>query len=222
MLRVTDLGRMRYREALALQREAHARVLADMTVMGEVLLVEHDPPVITLGRRSESRSHLVAAPDRLAALGVEVEESDRGGDITWHGPGQLVAYPILALDRLRLRIHPYMRLLEQVVIDLIADLGVEGDRDPSATGVWVGSRKICAMGVRVSRWVTTHGLALNVDPDLASFELIVPCGLHGRPVTSLRREVEAKGGTPPPMTVVKNSLVNHLERHLQQARTPSH
>lgn len=223
---------MRYRDALELQRAAHARVLAarlaregadpgavttrsgDADPVGELLLVEHDPPVVTLGRRSTSRDHLVVAPERLAAMGIELEESDRGGDITWHGPGQLVAYPILDLDRLGLRIHPYMRLLEQVVIDLLAEFGVRGDRDPEATGVWVGSRKICAMGVRVSRWVSMHGLALNVDPDLAAFGLIVPCGLHGRPVTSLRNECASQGTVSPSMERVRSALVAHLERHL--------
>jgi len=229
---------MRYRDALDCQRAAHARVMEARArrtpsaeqarsgdagsasvdePVGELLLVEHDPPVVTLGRRSTSRDHLVVSPERLAALGIDLEESDRGGDITWHGPGQLVAYPILDLDRLGLRIHPYMRLLEQVVIDLLADFAVHGDRDPEATGVWVEHRKICAMGVRVSRWISMHGLALNVDPDLRSFELIVPCGLHGRPVTSLRREFEARDGGMsgvPSMAQVKTALVATFERHL--------
>lgn len=223
---------MRYRDALERQRLVHARVLADRMLrdqaaseaaparerdagadgpVGELLLVEHDPPVVTLGRRPGSRDHLVASPERLAAMGIDLEESDRGGDVTWHGPGQLVVYPILDLERLMLRIHPYMRLLEQVVIDVLAESGVQGERDPEATGVWVGGRKICAMGVRVSRWVSMHGLALNVDPDLEQFSLIVPCGLHGRTVTSLQRELP---DAPPSIDKVRSALVAAFERHL--------
>lgn len=241
LVRVIDLGRMRYRDALAAQREAHARVLAargndpaaptsPAAPVGELLLVEHDPPVVTLGRRSTSRDHLVASPARLAQLGVELEESDRGGDVTWHGPGQLVVYPILDLERLALRIHPYMRMLEEIVIEVLVSFGVRGERDPEATGVWVGVgasprfpsrdsgagtnsrlRKICAMGVRVSRWVSMHGLALNVEPDLGQFELIVPCGLHGRAVTSLRREL---GDRAPGMEAVRGEMIDAFERAL--------
>jgi len=226
---------MRYRDALERQRAVHERVLADRMLrqeamsaassapererggdgpVGELLLVEHDPPVITLGRRATSRDHLVASPARLEALGIELEESDRGGDVTWHGPGQLVVYPILDLERLGLRIHPYMRLLEEIVIELLAGYGVKGERDPEATGVWVDGLKICAMGVRVSRWVSMHGLALNVDPDLSQFELIVPCGLHGRRVTSLRRECDARRERAPSMSDVRGAIVAIFERHL--------
>lgn len=230
VLVVRDLGRMRYLDALEAQRAAHRRVLDARGAaggesprhagaeVGELLLVEHDPPVITLGRRREAASHVVAPSARLAELGVEVVESDRGGDVTWHGPGQLVAYPILDLDRLRLRIHPYMRLLELSVIDAIGAFGVVGHRDPEATGVWVAgdgpARKICAMGVRVSRWVSMHGLALNVENDLSHFGLIVPCGLHGRPVTSLRAEL---GAAAPPMAAVRTALVESIGRALRAA-----
>lgn len=215
---------MRYAAALEVQREAHARVLAarpEGGVVGELLFVEHDPPVITLGRRRESASHVVAPMSRLEALGVELAETDRGGDVTWHGPGQLVAYPILDLERLGLRIHPYMRLLEECVIQVIGRFGVQGRRDPEATGVWVGgdagdrpARKICAMGVRVSRWVSMHGLALNVEPDLSHFSLIVPCGLHGRPVTSLRAEL---GDASPSMDAVKRALGATIDQAIHEA-----
>src|SRR5262249_23731675 len=160
--------------------------------------VEHDPPVITVTPRAGV--NLLASPEALAAAGIEVEETDRGGDITYHGPGQLVVYPILDLNLLKLRLHEYMRMLAAAVIDTCAAFGVRARRDVCATGVWVprgdadasngtcGSltdAKICAMGVRVRRWVTMHGLALNVTTDLSHFSHIVPCGLVGRPVTSL-------------------------------------
>jgi lipoyl(octanoyl) transferase len=218
---VRDLGRMRYGEALELQREVHAATLAARAARGPmpILLVEHDPPVITVSRRPGVAANLLADPATLARLGVEVAETDRGGDITCHGPGQLVAYPIVDLERLRFGIHEYLRRLEEAVIATLAAFGVAGRRDPGATGVWVGGeavgeteghrggRKICAMGVRVSRWVTMHGLALNVAPDLSHFGLIVPCGLAGRPVTSLAAEL---GGTAPPLAAVRDELARRL------------
>jgi lipoyl(octanoyl) transferase len=220
---VHDLGRLDYASALARQREAHASLVErrDARPPMPLLLVEHDPPVITVSRRPGAERHVVASEARLAQLGVQKMETDRGGDVTWHGPGQLVAYPILDLQRLDLRIHGYMRLLEQVVIDALAGWGLEGVRDEAATGVWVGegapSRKICAMGVRISRWATMHGLALNVRPDLSQFGLIVPCGLVGRPVTSLAEEL---GDRAPDMNEAKSTLAATLagavERRLDE------
>lgn len=214
-LAVHDLGRMPYAEAFALQRALQAKVIAQRdeapgrTRRMYVLLVEHDPPVITVSRRRSARNHLLATPAQLEAAGVEVADTDRGGDITYHGPGQLVTYPIIDLNILGLRLHGYMRLLEEVVIDTIAAFGVRGQRDAGATGVWVndGASKICAMGVRVSRWVTMHGLALNVTTNLAHFNLIVPCGLVGRSVTSLAHEL---GDACPAMPDVKKTLVARL------------
>jgi lipoyl(octanoyl) transferase len=224
-LAVRDLGRMRYGEALELQRDVHAATLAARESRGPmpILLVEHDPPVITVSRRPGVAANLLADAATLARLGVEVAETDRGGDITYHGPGQLVAYPIVDLERLRFGIHEYLRRLEEAVIGTLATFGVAGRRDPGATGVWVGGeaagetpnktqghrggRKICAMGVRVSRWVTMHGLALNVAPDLSHFGLIVPCGLAGRPVTSLAAEL---GGQAPPFAAVRDELARRL------------
>jgi len=212
ILTVRDLGRMPYTEALALQRSLQAEVIEGRSGGGHggyLLLVEHAPPVITVSRRAEASSHLLATPETLASTGVEVHETDRGGDITYHGPGQLVAYPILDLNRLDLRLHGYMRWLEDRVLDVLSQFGIEGHRDSDATGVWVGpagqDRKICAMGVRVSRWVTMHGLALNVDPILAHFDLIVPCGLHGRGVTSMKAEL---GQACPTMDEVKQAIAN--------------
>jgi lipoyl(octanoyl) transferase len=188
---VRDLGRMPYAATLDLQRDLQQEVIetrrSDQTRSMYLLLVEHDPAVITISRRRTARHNLVATDDQLRAAGVEVAETDRGGDITYHGPGQLVAYPILDLNVLKLRLHGYMRFLEQVVIDTLDRYGIRGRRDPGATGVWVDAAKICAMGVRVSRWVSMHGLALNVATNLDHFELIVPCGLAGRMVTGMDR-----------------------------------
>jgi lipoyl(octanoyl) transferase len=216
---VHDLGRMAYAEALERQRAEHAAVVdgRERGVPMRLLLVEHDPPVITVSRRPDAGRHVIASDARLAELGVQKVETDRGGDVTWHGPGQLVAYPILDLQRLDLRIHGYMRFLEQAVIDTLSVWGIEGLRDASATGVWVGhgapERKICAMGVRVSRWATLHGLALNVHPDLGQFGLIVPCGLVGRPVTSLAEEL---GDRAPGMSEAKSALAGTLLRAIER------
>lgn len=210
---VHDLGRMAYAPALEVQRAAHAEVLEwrdrEDTPIGRLYLVEHVPPVITISRRPESRQHLIAPPGVLERAGVEIHETDRGGDITYHGPGQLVVYPILDLNRLGLNLHGYMRLLEQVVIDVCSTYGVQAGRDPEATGVWVGEEgdpqraKVCALGIRVRRWVAMHGLALNVTTNLEHFSLIVPCGLAGRPVTSLEQLL---GSDCPPMDRVKQCM----------------
>lgn len=179
-----------------------------------IFTVEHDPPVITLTRRPGVRDHLLATSHQLLEHGIELVETDRGGDITYHGPGQLVAYPILDLNRLRLRIHPYMRLLEDVVIETVGVFGIQAGREDGATGVWVAAgtphaRKIAALGVRLSRWCSMHGLALNVDPDLSHFDMIVPCGLSGRPVTSLRHEL---GEAAPSMARVRDTLEQAFTR----------
>lgn len=220
---VHDLGRMDYAAALERQRAEHSAVVEgrERRVPMRLLLVEHDPPVITVSRRPDAGRHVIASDERLAELGVQRIETDRGGDVTWHGPGQLVAYPILDLHRLDLRIHGYMRFLEQAVIDTLEGWGVRGLRDEAATGVWVGSgtpqRKICAMGVRVSRWATLHGLALNVAPDLAQFGLIVPCGLVGRPVTSLAAELGAAAPSmPQAKSALSGTLVRAVERRLSE------
>jgi len=211
---------MRYADALALQRELHAQVVQQGAAgPWPLLLVEHSPPVITVSRRAGSRDHLTATPERLAELGVEVAETDRGGDITWHGPGQLVAYPIVHLQALGLGIHGYIRALEDAAMRVCATYGLHTHREEGATGVWCGapgpaSRKVCAIGVRVSRWVTMHGLALNVCPDLSHFELIVPCGLHGRPVTSLQREL---GPRCPTMGDARSALAEALDSALGEA-----
>ena len=211
---------MAYPEALDLQRSLQAAVRESRDEgpgLGHLLLLEHDPPVVTVSRRPGAAENVLAGPEALARHGIEREETDRGGDVTYHGPGQLVAYPIIDLDRIGLRIHAWIRLLEQAIIDTLGDFGLAAGRDAGATGVWVGrtaddvdgigGRKIAAIGVRVSRWVSMHGLALNVDPDLAHFGLIVPCGLVGRPVTSMAAELEA---SVPAMPLVKQRLALRL------------
>ncbi len=227
-LPVIDLGRMSYADAYALQQSHHAEVLAlrdnpeSLDPPGRILLVEHDPPVVTISQRTDARQHLIATPELLARHGVTVAETDRGGDITYHGPGQLVAYPIIDLNAHRLRLHDYMRLLEDAVIDTLGAFGVTGQRDPGATGVWVRpspdapTAKVCAMGVRVRRWVSMHGLALNVTTNLDHFKLIVPCGLAGRPVTSLR---ELLGDRCPDMPRVQQTLASALNNRLETARS---
>ena len=225
-LEVHDLGHLDYGTAYDLQKRHQAEVIAtrqDPTPRdaGRLLLVEHDPPVITVSRRKGARDHLVATEAQLARAGVTVAETDRGGDITYHGPGQLVGYPILDLNRLGLRLHGYMRFLEQIIIDTLATFGVDGHRDECATGVWVTpaagpDAKICAMGVRVSRWVSMHGFALNVDPDLSHFSLIVPCGLAGRPVTSMRTLL---GDACPSMDEVKRVTVKQFDDAVRVAMT---
>ncbi len=225
---VEDHGSLSYERGLELQAARRDEVLSwrregdAETRAGFLLLLEHDPPVITVSRRPTARQHLLATEAQVRAAGVEIAETDRGGDITYHGPGQLIAYPILDLNRLRLGLHDYMRLLEEIVIGVCRSFGVQAHRDVCATGVWVGGegatvespggacngsaqagRKICAMGVRVGRWVSTHGLALNVSTNLDHFNLIVPCGLAGRSVTSLEREL---GASCPEMGEVKSTL----------------
>ncbi len=216
---VRDLGQMPYAETLGIQRDLQRQVIQGRptaVACGYLLLVEHDPPVITVSRRAGARQHLVGSVAQLASAGVEVVETDRGGDITYHGPGQLVVYPILDLNTLGLRLLGYMRFLERVVTDALAEWGIEGRRDETATGVWVDGSKICAMGVRLSRWVSMHGLALNVTTNLSHFDLIVPCGLTGRTVTSMQHEL---GDACPPITEVKAVLARRFEQAVAGAWT---
>jgi lipoyl(octanoyl) transferase len=184
-LRIVELGRRDYASVLELQEQTHAA-----RVRGEIpdtlLLVEHDP-VITLGRGAK-REHVLAAPERLRALGIELHEIGRGGDVTYHGPGQLVAYPILDLRPDRCDVRRYVRSLEEVMIRIAAHYGVLAQRVEGITGAFCGERKFGAVGVRISRWVTMHGFALNVTTDLDAFQLIVPCGLSHTPITSLAHE----------------------------------
>lgn len=236
---VIDLGFMGYAQAYAEQERHHGLVLAarpdvhadeddaarpgEFGPAGVLLTVEH-PSVITVSRRPGAAEHVLASREWLRTRGVEVAQTDRGGDVTYHGPGQLVVYPIIDLQRLGLGLHEYMRLLEQSVIDACAAMGVAGERDPTATGVWVRGpgagdghdaplAKIAAFGVRVRRWISMHGLALNVRPDLTHFSYIVPCGLAGRPVTSVL-ELLGEDRTPS-MSHARDLVVGALRSRLR-------
>jgi len=264
-LQVKDLGRMPYARALAIQREINlavsqgafrpsggqdfdtrssasgagkndlpAELPGEGAGTGCLILVEHDP-VITVTHRQGAWDNLLASQSRLDELGIDIQVTDRGGDITYHGPGQLVAYPILKLNPYGLNLGSYMRLLEQVVIDTVATFGITAQRDPEATGVWVRGgvqgtgigeqgadqspdprpqtplAKICAMGVRVRKNTTMHGLALNVTTDLSHFATIDPCGLGGRPVTSLQQLLDSKA---PTIEETKTALIAKLQATL--------
>jgi len=203
LCRVEQLGRVDYTEALRLQNEKVAQRKAG-TIPDTLLLLEHTH-VYTLGRNAK-REHLLASSERLAELGIQVFETDRGGDITYHGPGQLVGYPILDLTKHHRDIAWYMRSLEDVFIGVAADFGVQAGRLAGTPGVWVGNNKLAALGVHISRWVTSHGFALNVNTDLRYFDCIVPCGLRDRGVTSLAKLL----GGPVHMEAVTEQVVKHF------------
>jgi lipoyl(octanoyl) transferase len=187
--------------------EMQARLVSDRQqgrLPDTLLLLEHDP-VFTLGRNARAENVLLSA-EALAARGFEVFETGRGGDVTYHGPGQVVGYPILDLAPDRCDVHRYVRDLEEVMIRTCADYGLEASRVAGMTGAWVADEKIGAIGVRIARWVTSHGFALNVTTDLAPFGLIVPCGIRGRGVTSLERRL----GRAVPLAEVEERLAAHL------------
>jgi len=182
---VLDFGRMAFGPCYELQLRHVEEVLAGSR--DRLLLVEHEP-VLTLGANFHE-SNLLLPRDEYAARGIEVVPTDRGGDVTYHGPGQLVAYPVFSLERRRRDLHRWLRDLEEVVIQTLAGYGVAGRRFPPHTGVWVEDLKMCAIGIKVRRWVSFHGLALNCDNELSPFDLIVPCGIEGYGVTSLSQRV---------------------------------
>ena len=179
---VRDLGRVGYAQAFELQRQI-VEQRKRCEIADQLLIVEH-PHVVTMGRNG-SDQNLLAQPEVLARSGIEFHHTDRGGDVTYHGPGQIVGYPILDLREWKRDVVAYVRAIEQVIIDALDDFGIAAHRDPGATGVWTNSGKIAAIGIHISRWVTSHGFALNVDTDLNYFRYIVPCGLT-KPVTSMR------------------------------------
>lgn len=204
------LGRVPYAAALELQRRvARARITG--AVPEDVLLLVEHPPVVTLGRSTKAH-HLTTSPELLAARGVELFEVERGGDVTFHGPGQLVGYPIVDLKRHRKDLHWYLRQVEEALIGALAEYGIAGGRSAGYTGVWTGEagagddfvarRKIASIGVHARDWVTWHGFALNVSTELSYFDLIVPCGIAGVDMTSVARELregarhEGGGGAP--------------------------
>jgi lipoyl(octanoyl) transferase len=203
LCRVEQLGVVDYASALDLQREKVAQRKAG-AIPDTLLLLEH-PHVYTLGRNARCENVRVSG-EWLAARGVQIFETDRGGDVTYHGPGQLVGYPILDLARHRRDISWYMRSLEEVFIRAARDFGVEAARLAGAPGVWVGNDKLVALGVHLSRWVTSHGFAFNVNTDLRYFEWIVPCGLLGKGVTSLAKLL----GQTVQMEAVTERVVEHF------------
>ncbi len=187
-LSVCELGTLAYAEALELQRAVARGRISGAFEEDLLLLVEH-PPVVTLGRSSKEK-HLLASAELLAARGVELHEVERGGDVTFHGPGQLVGYPIIDLKRHRQDLHWYLRQVEEALIRALAPMGIEGARSAGYTGVWTGGRKIASIGVHARDWVTWHGFALNVTTDLDWFDLIVPCGIDAVTMTSIAAELE--------------------------------
>jgi lipoyl(octanoyl) transferase len=192
-LLVVDLGTLPYAPALELQRDVARRRIAGDIDQDVLLLVEHTP-VVTLGRTAK-QANLIAAPDFLASHGVELFEVERGGDITFHGPGQLVGYPIVDLKRHRKDLHWYLRQVEQALIDAVGEFGISGGRVAQYTGVWVdvarAPRKLASIGVHARDWVTWHGFALNVNTDLRYFDLMIPCGISGVSMTSVARELQS-------------------------------
>jgi lipoyl(octanoyl) transferase len=220
-IKIIDLGHKSYSESFEVQenyfngtislKRSNRKTDNPQPTHNYLLWVEH-PPVFTLGK-SGKMEHLLVDKMALAEKGIEFYQTNRGGDITFHGPGQLVVYPIFDLDNFFTDIHKYLRFLEEAVIETLKEYGLNGSRSQGETGVWleVGTpfaRKICAMGVRASRWVTMHGLAFNINTDLSYFDHIVPCGIQGKGVTSLSKELGREIG----LEEVKEKLKTHLGR----------
>lgn len=228
-IQLIELGLKSYQEALAVQEKLFNQTIAikranrnqqQQTLTENYLLWVEHTPVITLGKSGKSE-HLLLDENQLKEKGIEYYPTNRGGDITFHGPGQLVGYPILDLDNFFTDIHKYLRFLEEAIILTLEEYGLKGARSDGETGVWLDvgtpfARKICAMGVKASRWVTMHGFALNINTDLSYFEYIVPCGIQGKAVTSLEKEL----GRNVPFEEVKTKLKVHFadlfEAEMQQ------
>jgi lipoyl(octanoyl) transferase len=210
-IEVRRLGVVPYGDALELQKRLVELRKAD-SIPDQLLLLEH-PPVITLGVRTrDDRSHVVATPEMLEDEGVEIIETGRGGDVTYHGPGQLVGYPIIDLRPDRCDVHRYVRDLEDTLIRAVAKFGVIAHRTPGLTGAWVGNDKLSAIGVRIARWVTSHGFALNVSTNLAHFDLIVPCGITDKGVTSIERVTGRPAAMPEVADAVAAAFIEVFDR----------
>jgi lipoyl(octanoyl) transferase len=201
-IEVHRLGVVPYADALDIQTRLVDARKSD-SIPDQLLLLEH-PPVITLGVKTRNdRTHIVASDEMLEEEGVEIFESGRGGDVTYHGPGQLVGYPIMDLRPDRCDVHRYVRDLEESLIRAVSRFGVRGERTTGLTGVWVGNEKLAAIGVRIARWITSHGFALNVSTNLDHFGLIVPCGIVDKGVTSLEHVI----GQPVAMAEVATAII---------------
>jgi lipoyl(octanoyl) transferase len=217
-LHVHQLGRVEYADGLRLMALAGEHVReGDPPATDHLFLLEH-PPVLTLGRGA-ARGNIIAAPAWLEKQGFETHETDRGGDVTYHGPGQIVGYPVLDLSRTP-DVRRYVNRLEEAMIRTCADYGVEAGRHEEHRGAWVGPKKIGAVGVHLSRWVTSHGFAFNAAPDLTHFQVIVPCGIADPRlgVTSLARELEERGRAPPALAEVEERLAGHVAALFERAR----
>jgi lipoyl(octanoyl) transferase len=214
-LEVRRLGLVSYGEALAMQRALVEERRADR-VPDLLLLLQH-PPVITLGVKGDGgRSNVVATTERLDQLGIEIHETGRGGDVTYHGQGQIVGYPILDLRPDRCDVHRYVRDVEEVMIRVCADYGLSAGRIAGLTGTWIGAEKIGAIGIRISRWITSHGFAFNVNTDLDHFGLIVPCGITDRGVTSLEKAT----GRQVTINEAEDAVIRHFSGVFDRAVTP--
>ena len=200
-----------YADMLERQHERQ-RAVEQGVAPNTLFLLEHTP-VVTLGRAAHAEN-LLLSREEYARRGIEIVQTDRGGDVTYHGPGQLVAYPILNLNQWQCSVGWYLRSLEEVVIRVLAHYGLAGERVAGHTGVWVAGAKIAAIGVGIHHWVTCHGLALNVDPDMTHFQYIIPCGIIDKPVTSLRRIL----GPPTDFT----QAATYLEYEFRQVFAPPH
>ncbi|HUQ47980.1 MAG TPA: lipoyl(octanoyl) transferase LipB [Gemmatimonadaceae bacterium] len=201
---VVRLGGMGYAEALELQRQVARDRITGAIPQDVLLLVEH-PPVVTLGR-STRQKNVISSPEFLASKGVELFEVERGGDVTFHGPGQLVGYPIIDLKRHKRDLHWFLRQVEGALIETLGAYGIPGERSTGFTGVWTNNRKIASIGVHARDWVTWHGFALNVSTDLSYFDFIVPCGIDGVTMTSIEQELKPNGElTVPTIGEVSNA-----------------
>lgn len=215
-LEVRRLGTVGYQAALELQSQL-VEARKQGRIPDQLLLLEH-PPVITLGARNHrDRTNVLETAESLARKGVGLFETGRGGDVTYHGPGQLVGYPIVELPAERRDVHRYVRDLEEVLIRTASDYGIAAERVKGLTGVWVGREKVAAIGVRIARWITSHGFALNVSTDLEDFALIVPCGIRDRGVTSLERLL----GRTVELQEVEDRLTVHFRKVFSAQELPS-
>jgi lipoyl(octanoyl) transferase len=203
-LQVRRLGLVPYADGLELQKRLVDERKAER-IPDTLLLLQH-PHVLTIGVKKDGRSHILAPPGRLSALGVDVFETGRGGDVTYHGPGQIVGYPIIDLNPDRRDVHQYVRDLEEVMIRVCADYGLTAGRVKGMSGAWIADEKIGAIGVRISRWITSHGFAFNVATDVDFFNLIVPCGIADRGVTSLAAQL----GRAPELGDVEQRFIEHF------------